>query len=145
MKVEDSFYLISALHSISSVIPMRVDIGRTAMLLRTELNYMKATGANVPDTIAHLAAALEPKLAGIQPPLNPMTEARDVVLYGFGRIGRLLARVLIEKTGSGSKLLLRAVVIRKKGSAEADLMKRASLLRWDSVHGPVRINNHIII
>jgi len=57
----------------------------------------------------------------------------DVVLYGFGRIGRLLARLLIEKTGSGNGLRLRAVVVRK--SAGEDLKKRASLLRRDSIHG----------
>ena len=34
-----------------------------------------------------------------------MERARDVVLYGFGRIGRLLARLLIEKAGSGTKLM----------------------------------------
>jgi glyceraldehyde 3-phosphate dehydrogenase len=58
----------------------------------------------------------------------------DVVLYGFGRIGRLLARILIAHTGGGQGLRLRAIVVRK-GSAN-DLMKRASLLRRDSVHGP---------
>ncbi|MER8069378.1 glyceraldehyde-3-phosphate dehydrogenase [Streptomyces sp. NPDC094034] len=58
---------------------------------------------------------------------------RDVVLYGFGRIGRLLARLLIEKTGSGNGLRLRAIVVRK--GAGQDLVKRASLLRRDSVHG----------
>ncbi|MCF7202262.1 glyceraldehyde-3-phosphate dehydrogenase [Pseudomonas oligotrophica] len=58
----------------------------------------------------------------------------DVVLYGFGRIGRLLARILIEKTGGGDGLRLRAIVVRK--GADNDLMKRASLLRRDSVHGP---------
>ena len=57
---------------------------------------------------------------------------QDVVLYGFGRIGRLLARILIER-GAGSGLNLRAVVVRK--NAENDLFKRASLLRRDSVHG----------
>jgi hypothetical protein len=56
------------------------------------------------------------------------------VLYGFGRIGRLLARILIEKTGGGDGLRLRAIVVRK--GAENDLVKRASLLRRDSVHGP---------
>jgi glyceraldehyde 3-phosphate dehydrogenase len=56
-----------------------------------------------------------------------------VVLYGFGRIGRLLARVLIEKTGGGDKLRLRAIVVRK--GTDDDLMKRASLLERDSVHG----------
>ncbi|QLF93052.1 glyceraldehyde-3-phosphate dehydrogenase [Pseudomonas sp. ABC1] len=58
----------------------------------------------------------------------------DVVLYGFGRIGRLLARILIEKTGGGDGLRLRAIVVRK--GADNDLAKRASLLRRDSVHGP---------
>ncbi|MFJ4207441.1 glyceraldehyde-3-phosphate dehydrogenase [Paenarthrobacter sp. NPDC089675] len=57
----------------------------------------------------------------------------DVVLYGFGRIGRLLARILIEKAGGGHGLRLRAIVVRK--GAENDLVKRASLLRRDSVHG----------
>ncbi|WP_457790124.1 glyceraldehyde-3-phosphate dehydrogenase [Pseudomonas sp. PL-6] len=60
-------------------------------------------------------------------------EGTDVVLYGFGRIGRLLARILIEKTGGGDGLRLRAIVVRK--GADNDLVKRASLLRRDSVHG----------
>lgn len=59
---------------------------------------------------------------------------RDVVLYGFGRIGRLLARELMSKTGKGSQLRLRAVVTRDKNDAII-LEKRASLLRYDSVHG----------
>ncbi|MER6785565.1 glyceraldehyde-3-phosphate dehydrogenase [Streptomyces sp. NPDC000658] len=63
-------------------------------------------------------------------------EPRDVVLYGFGRIGRLVARLLIEKSGSGNGLRLRAIVVRGGGSRAADdLVKRASLLRRDSVHG----------
>ncbi|HEV7168262.1 MAG TPA: glyceraldehyde-3-phosphate dehydrogenase [Micrococcaceae bacterium] len=58
----------------------------------------------------------------------------DVVLYGFGRIGRLLARILIEHAGGGDGLRLRAIVVRR--GSDQDLMKRASLLRRDSVHGP---------
>lgn len=58
---------------------------------------------------------------------------RDVVLYGFGRIGRLVARLLIEKAGSGNGLRLRAIVVR--GGGDQDLVKRASLLRRDSIHG----------
>ena len=60
-------------------------------------------------------------------------EPRDVVLYGFGRIGRLLARLLVEKTGSGNGLRLRAIVVRR--GAGQDIVKRASLLRRDSIHG----------
>jgi glyceraldehyde 3-phosphate dehydrogenase len=58
----------------------------------------------------------------------------DVVLYGFGRIGRILARILIDQATTGPGLRLRAVVVRKNG--DDDLEKRASLLRRDSEHGP---------
>ena len=69
-----------------------------------------------------------------------LDKPQDVVLYGFGRIGRLLARLLIERTGSGNKLRLRAIVVRKgKGH---DIEKRASLLRQDSVHGPFKGTVH---
>ena len=61
---------------------------------------------------------------------------RDVVLYGFGRIGRLLARILVDHAGRGDGLNLRAIVVRK--GSEDDLVKRASLLRRDSVHGSFR-------
>lgn len=60
-------------------------------------------------------------------------EPTDVVLYGFGRIGRLLARIMIGHAGSGLGLRLRAIVVRR--GAENDLLKRANLLRRDSVHG----------
>ncbi|WP_417561814.1 glyceraldehyde-3-phosphate dehydrogenase [Microbacterium sp.] len=59
---------------------------------------------------------------------------KDVVLYGFGRIGRLLARLLISHAGSEAGLRLRAIVVRQ--GSDDDLEKRASLLRRDSVHGP---------
>ncbi|MEU1307178.1 glyceraldehyde-3-phosphate dehydrogenase [Streptomyces shenzhenensis] len=63
-------------------------------------------------------------------------EGRDVVLYGFGRIGRLVARLLIEKAGSGNGLRLRAIVVRGDARRAAeDIVKRASLLRRDSIHG----------
>lgn len=70
-----------------------------------------------------------------------VSEPRDVVLYGFGRIGRLLSRLLIEKSGPGYPLRLRAIVVR--GGKQGDLAKRASLLRRDSVHG--QFNGSIII
>jgi len=60
-------------------------------------------------------------------------EPRDVVLFGFGRIGRLLARELIVQEGSGNQLRLRAVAVRSINAAS--LHKRASLLKIDSVHG----------
>jgi glyceraldehyde 3-phosphate dehydrogenase len=66
---------------------------------------------------------------------DAQNDTKDIVLYGFGRIGRLLARILIEKAGGGNNLRLRAIVVRH-GGADNDLEKRASLLRRDSVHGP---------
>ena len=62
--------------------------------------------------------------------------AQDVVLFGFGRIGRLLTRLLIEDSGGGMNLRIRAIVVRKSG--KDDLIKRANLMRRDSVHGPFK-------
>lgn len=64
---------------------------------------------------------------------KPIEKCQDVVLYGFGRIGRLMARLLIERTSTGEVMRLRAIVVRPGG--EGDLRKRASLFSNDSVHG----------
>ncbi|MCG1037171.1 glyceraldehyde-3-phosphate dehydrogenase [Polaribacter sargassicola] len=79
------------------------------------------------------------KLAFVKGKLKDATTSKnikpkDVVLYGFGRIGRLLARELMTKMGKGSQLRLRAIVTRGE-ITENVLEKRASLLRIDSVHG----------
>ena len=58
---------------------------------------------------------------------------QDLVLFGFGRIGRLITRLLLEDSGAGETLNLKAVVTRQKSSN--DLLKRAELIRKDSVHG----------
>ena len=79
---------------------------------------------------ADLTGFLREKLAGIS---EQSAGGTDVVLYGFGRIGRILARILVEHSGSGNGLNLRAIVVRK--GADNDLQKRANLLRRDSVHG----------
>ena len=63
-------------------------------------------------------------------------QPKDVVLYGFGRIGRLAARLLIKQTGKGEQLRLKAIVTRS--NSDKDIIKRASLLRKDSVHGKFR-------
>ena len=81
----------------------------------------------------------EDKVAFVKKQLKNVTEfkditPKDVVLYGFGRIGRLLARELMTKMGKGSQLRLRAVVTRGE-ITQSVLEKRASLLSKDSVHG----------
>ena len=65
---------------------------------------------------------------------NRPSEPANIVLYGFGRIGRLVARMMTQTTGPGNYFKLRAIVIRK--AADDDIFKRASLLTKDSVHGP---------
>lgn len=76
---------------------------------------------------------------------------RDVVVYGFGRIGRLLTRLLVEKAAGGQNLRQCAVVLRPPKDPVDDLYKRASLLRRDSIHGPfkgtIRVDeeNHALI
>ena len=64
---------------------------------------------------------------------RPIDKSQDIVLYGFGRIGRLMARLLIERTSTGEVMRLRAIVVRPAGPG--DLEKRASLFTADSVHG----------
>ncbi|NVJ92279.1 MAG: glyceraldehyde-3-phosphate dehydrogenase [Methylocystaceae bacterium] len=100
--------------------PARIDLGKLCY------KYMQEGG----DPKSFLTKELESINTGKSSILN---EPQDIVLYGFGRIGRLLARMLIERVGSGNKMRLRAIVVR--GGKEGDLKKRASLLRRDSVHG----------
>jgi glyceraldehyde 3-phosphate dehydrogenase (phosphorylating) len=102
--------------------PARIDIGKLTV------RYQAQAGSLAIDDFVRQ----ELKEANIGQ-RSLLAEPRDVVLYGFGRIGRLLARILIDQTGGGDKLRLRAAVVRK--GAEDDLQKRASLLRRDSVHG----------
>ncbi|MBN1337834.1 MAG: glyceraldehyde-3-phosphate dehydrogenase [Bacteroidales bacterium] len=82
-------------------------------------------------------AFLDDKLKGIKGKPLRFVKPVDVVLYGYGRIGRLLLRELIIQ-GNGRQLLPKAVVTRKV-TAE-DIIKRASLSRHDSIHGPFRGN-----
>ena len=102
--------------------PSKLDIGKlSSEWLAEQTNY------------ASKADFLSKKLANFGVSNNRVIEPRDVVLYGFGRIGRLAARELIKQAGKGQQLRLRAIVTR--GSTDADIIKRASLLRTDSVHG----------
>ncbi len=76
---------------------------------------------------------LEAKLTGFTIDEKEQMRPKDVVLYGFGRIGRLAARLLITSAGKGQQLRLRAIVVRNIDKDQ--LNKRAHLLRNDSVHG----------
>ena len=101
--------------------PAKMDIGKLA----NEWIQEKASHNSQKDFLLNKLSGLKAEHGNIEP--------RDVVLYGFGRIGRLAARELIKQAGKGQQLRLRAIVTR--GNSEADIIKRASLLRNDSVHG----------
>ncbi|QCR19555.1 glyceraldehyde-3-phosphate dehydrogenase [Agrococcus sp. SGAir0287] len=85
-----------------------------------------------PDDVADLEAYVRDAIGSLRSWEHQ--EPTDVVLYGFGRIGRLLARILVGHAGNGLGLRLRAIVVRSSGANDLD--KRANLLRRDSVHGP---------
>jgi glyceraldehyde 3-phosphate dehydrogenase len=124
--IQDSLILARAIYKLE--LPhSKLDIGR----LNQEWNEEKGQYGNDPDKF------IKEKLKHIigQPP--KYDKPVDVVLFGFGRIGRLLLREFIIQ-GNGSQLRPRAIVTRKV-TAE-DVSKRASLIRHDSIHGPFRGN-----
>jgi glyceraldehyde 3-phosphate dehydrogenase len=146
MRPTDTLVVLEAITAfVPSAHGMRIDVGRTFALAETYVRAVQAAGTSEQARDAPLRTLgefLSAKIAQVVPAAAPingavgpadMIKPSDVVLYGFGRIGRLLARLLIEKSGPGVKLMLRAIVVRK-GTKE-DLVKRASLLRRDSVHG----------
>lgn len=106
-----------------------LDLGAAKIDLALLLSAYKADNSNL--TPAEFTALALADATGDNKTSAPGPQ--DIVLYGFGRIGRLVARLLVEKSGSGNGLRLRAIVVR--GGGEGDLAKRASLLRRDSVHG----------
>jgi glyceraldehyde 3-phosphate dehydrogenase len=121
LSVVDTFPVLEAVAEMD-VTNAHIDIGKLAVKFRNEGNGRT------------LQAFLADELAGASTEPAEAHESTDVVLYGFGRIGRLLARLMLDRAGGGHSLRLRAIVVRK-GNADNDLEKRASLLRRDSVHG----------
>lgn len=125
LSVQDTLPLIQAMGQLN-LGPAHVDVGKLGVAFKKRgrgdaLAFMR-------EELAEIVDAHDPRAGNGKP--------KDVVLYGFGRIGRILARVLIEKAGGGNLLRLRAIVVRGRGDIAKDLEKRASLLRRDSVHGP---------
>jgi len=126
------------------IAPSRIDIGRlSSEWLKEKGNYKNAAGF-VADKLSSFIGKDKRRMV-----------PKDVVLYGFGRIGRIIARELITQAGKGEQLRLRAIVTRS--NSNEDISKRADLLRSDSVHGPfpgtviedfenkaIIVNGHII-
>jgi glyceraldehyde 3-phosphate dehydrogenase len=121
INVLDTLMLANEMNKLD-LAPSRIDIGR----LVTEWIQEKDNFKNVPDFLSN-------KLNGFIGKEKRVIIPKDVVLYGFGRIGRLVMRELIAQAGKGEQLRLRAVVTRS--DSDEDIIKRADLLRNDSVHG----------
>lgn len=105
----------------------QIDLGKLTVKY---MELQQSKGADAPSVDDFVQAEMG-SLAGDKTP--PSAKSQDIVLYGFGRIGRLIARLLIERTSTGGVMRLRAVVVRP--GQEGDLIKRASLFTSDSVHG----------
>lgn len=120
ISIFDSVEILRAINDIK-LPPSKLDIGKLTYEYHSDDNDFNNVKAFVID-----------KLKGAEE--TNSIEPKDVILYGFGRIGRLLARELMSKTGKGNQLRLRAIVLRGDSNPEI-LEKRASLLRTDSVHG----------
>lgn len=123
LNIKDSLKLAKAiLHC--NIKPSKIDIGKlNAEWCDTKKDYVDAEDF------------VKIKMKKFIGPEAKFKHPVDVVLYGFGRIGRLLARELIIQ-GNGHQLRVRAIVTR--GNDDEQIAKRASLLRHDSVHGPFR-------
>jgi len=107
--------------------PSKIDIGRLANeWIKEKENYQTKQ------------EFLNDKLADLIGDSKFNISSKDVVLFGFGRIGRLLAREIIKQSGKGLQLRLKAIVVR--GIDADQLVKRAALFVNDSVHGPFNGN-----
>ncbi len=120
ISIFDSVEIAQAIRTLD-LPPAKLDIGKLTYEFHLEDNKYQDAIEFVSDKLkdAKKSDSLVPK---------------DVVLYGFGRIGRLLARELMTRTGQGNQMRLRAIVTR--GAIDKTVLeKRASLLQYDSVHG----------
>ncbi len=120
ISIFDSVEIAKAIKQLN-IPPAKLDIGKLTYEFHLEENKFD-------DAIHFVANKI--KDAGKSKSIVP----KDVVLYGFGRIGRLVARELMTKTGKGSQLRLRAIVTRGTITPEI-LEKRAALFNNDSIHG----------
>ena len=125
ISVDTSLSLAHAIANIENLAPAKIDIGRMGAEWLTEKANYEDIDAFVID-----------KLSGMINTGQKNGAPKDVVLYGFGRIGRLAARRMIMTTGKGEQLRLKAIVIRPKMKDRyEEANKRAALLQKDSVHG----------
>ena len=105
------------------LLPSKIDIGKLAFEWASDRQHLLSQKEFLRDKLSQF----------INTDDEPIGSPTDVVLYGFGRIGRLCAREIIKKTGKGQQLRLRAIVTRDSDISQ--LQKRVDLLRLDSIQG----------
>lgn len=124
--IELSFKIAQAIDAIPNLGPAKIDIGKLSVEWLINQSFKTTHYDFVFEKLNNLNTEQT----------DDDIEPKDVILYGLGRIGRLAARRIIETTGRGSQLRLKAIVVRKKMKSVAEeLEKRAALLTTDSVHG----------
>jgi len=121
INIFDSAHLADCLTKMD-LAPAKIDIG-------------KLTFEYIIENEKHLTQQdfLNDKIGFIKNSDDKVQYSKDVVLYGFGRIGRLCARELIKQAGKGQQLRLKGIILRSIDSDSIE--KRCALLRQDSVHG----------
>src|SRR5699024_12076070 len=92
--IEITHRIVKALAELD-LAPARIDLGRLVE---------KLEGPN-----ADIEAFLAEELAEVVDSQAGKGEVRDIVLFGFGRIGRLLARIIIDRS-CGTLIRLSAIV-----------------------------------
>src|SRR5699024_3620057 len=115
LPVEDSFAIVQAMSELN--------LGAGSVDLAMLVKKFREAGGDAKDFVrAELADIVDTNGDGAG-------ATSDLPLYVIGRIGRLLARILLDHAGAGTKLRLRAIVARR--NSDADTSKRASLQRRD--------------
>jgi glyceraldehyde 3-phosphate dehydrogenase len=83
-----------------------IDVGELAVRY-PDFSNLKSDASNLPSYLNTELSDVIDKSS------NRPDHPKDIVLYGFGRIGRLVTRMMIQMTGPGNYFRLRAIVIRK--------------------------------
>ncbi|MEK7740118.1 MAG: glyceraldehyde-3-phosphate dehydrogenase, partial [Pseudomonadota bacterium] len=86
LSVVHTFPILEALAKLDNIGSAEVDLGKLAV-------EYKEKGGDIDAFVAQAVQSLEGRPAQVEP--------KDVVLYGFGRIGRILARLIISQSGLG--------------------------------------------
>jgi glyceraldehyde 3-phosphate dehydrogenase len=125
LAIELTLALAKSIQKIKNLNPAKIDLGTLG------LDWIKEK-----ENFSNTEEFVHDKLRTILGQDSKLKENKDIVLYGFGRIGRLAARLIINQTGRGDQLRLKAIVIRPKLKDHyEEAVKRASLLKDDTVHG----------